>query len=72
MTTYIVATRRGFHRTDVSAEQRARQVRGVKIVGASNPHRVVIEASQQAADEISSQFGDEVIVEREILHRPTG
>lgn len=70
MATFIVATRRGFRRPNINAEKRAKQVRGVKILGASNPDRVVIEASQKTADEIAERFGDEVIVEEEILHYP--
>ncbi len=68
MATYVIALRRGIQPRRLTPEQQVRQVVGVRVTGSSNPRRIVVESSPQAAEEIARRFGDDLIVEPEVLH----
>ena len=68
MATYVIALRRGIPSGRCTPEQQVRQVAGVQVTGASNPRRIVVEGSPQAAEEIALRFGDDLIIEPEVLH----
>jgi hypothetical protein len=68
LATYVIAIRREVRSDATMAEEWVRQVPGVLVKAASNPSRIVIEASPQAIFEIECRFGDKVIVEPEIRH----
>jgi hypothetical protein len=66
MTVYVVATRREAQASSQTAEEHVREVPGVRIVSGSNPHRITIEASEEAAAEIERRFGSLLLIEPEI------
>lgn len=68
MTTYVIALRRGVRPCDATPEEQVRQVPGVRVKGSTNPRRIVVESSPQAAAEITRRFGERLIVEPVILH----
>lgn len=68
MAIYVIALRRGTRLHRETPEERVRQVQGVRVTGASNPKRIVVEGSPQAADEIVRRFGDDLIVEPLVMH----
>ena len=68
MATYVVALRHGILSNRETPEERVRQVEGILVTGSSNPKRIGVEGSPQAADEIARRFGSELIVEPVILH----
>jgi hypothetical protein len=68
MTTYVVATRRECRGRGLTAAEAVARLPGVRVKGASNPDRVVIE-SVHDADQIRSGVGPSFRVEPEIRHR---
>jgi hypothetical protein len=68
MTTYVVATRRECRGHGRTAKEAVARLPGVRIKGASNPDRVVIESAYDA-DHIRSGVGPSFYVEPEIRHR---
>ncbi len=68
MATYVIALRRGTRSHRMTPEEQVRQVQGVRVTGSSNPRRIVVEGSPQAADEIVRRFGDDLIVEPLVMH----
>ncbi len=52
----------------MTPEEQVRQVQGVRVTGSSNPRRIVVEGSPQAADEIVRRFGDDLVVEPLVMH----
>lgn len=68
MATYVIALRRDTRSHRLTAEEQVRQVQGVRVTGSSNPRRIVVEGSPQAADEIVRRFGDDLVVEPLVMH----
>jgi hypothetical protein len=68
MATYVVATRRECRGQGRTAAEAVARLPGVRVKGASNPDRVVIESAQHA-DQIRSGVGPSFHVESEIRHR---
>lgn len=66
MTTFVVATRREAQASSQTAEEHVREVPGVRTVSGSNPRRITIEASEEAAAEIERRFGNLLLIEPEI------
>jgi len=52
----------------MTPEEQVRKVAGVRVTGSSNPRRIVVEGSPQAADEIVRRFGDNLVVEPLVMH----
>lgn len=68
MATYVIALRCGTRLHRMTPEEQVRQVQGVRVTGSSNPRRIVVEGSPQAADEIVRRFGDDLVVEPLVTH----
>jgi hypothetical protein len=68
LATYVVALRRGIQPHRMTPEEQVRKVAGVRVTGSSNPRRIVVEGSPQAADEIVRRFGDNLVVEPLVMH----
>ena len=68
MPTYVIALRRGTRLHRETPEEQVRQVQGVRVTGASNPKRIVVEGTPEAAKEIVRRFGDDLIVEPQVMH----
>jgi hypothetical protein len=68
LATYVIALRQGIQPRRGTPEEKVRQIAGVRVTGAGNPRRIVVESSPQAAAEIVRRFGDDLIVEPEVLH----
>lgn len=68
MTTYVVATRRECRGHSRTAAEAVARLPGVRIKGASNPDRVVIELARDV-DQIQSGVGPSFHVEPEIKHK---
>jgi hypothetical protein len=46
-------------------------IQGLTIVGDANPHRLLVEATEDAIERVRSQFGTSVRIEPVILHSPS-
>jgi len=68
MTTYVVATRRECRGQGRTAAEAVARLTGVRVKGASDPDRVVIESAHDA-DQIRSGVGPSFHVEPEIKHK---
>lgn len=68
MTTYVVAIRRKCRGKGQTAADVVSAVPGVRIKGASDPNRVVIESSD-TVEKLRSKIGESCFVEPENVHR---
>ncbi|MET3438065.1 hypothetical protein [Sphingomonas sp. 1185] len=64
---FVVAIKRGLRGQGIEATN-AGQVPGVTLVGASNPDRIVVDASDEAVAEVRRRFGSFMHVEPLIGH----
>lgn len=65
---YVVAARRGVPES-AAATLEAAGIDGVRVLGAANPRRVLVEATAEAAGEVERRLGGQVRIEVEITHR---
>jgi hypothetical protein len=70
MPNYVVALKRGFDPEDENyLDSISTSIGGVRLKGAANARRILVEMTPETASEISRRFGDHVNVEPEILYK---